>query len=262
MKKAICIILLLLIMMGVSGCMHNESGNPGMPLQNGTEFSKISLERMEKAVMTYLNRKYGETFEMDKLLLEFSGQDIYYRAVFHSTQRPEKGVLYCRETGEGTSVQIDGIACVMADDYANVILQERYAAELQAALGEGVLVKCRFKTPNSMISYEDFTAGLQTALENPQYDTHIYMVVLADSSARNSDLREKAEAFMGQMNVYRQYLYVGYQTDIDLDTWESAYLRNFDEFESYVTDNSDVEYVEYTAFHAGKGIVKQMVVKE
>lgn len=262
MKKRVSIILLIMIVLGVSGCMSNETNNPGVIPQIGGIFDKIGTGRMEKAVLTFLNKKYAETFIIDKLTLEFGGEDVYYRAVFHSEQRPEKGVLYCRETGDGISVQIDGVACVMEDDYANVILQESYAAALQEELGEGVLVKCRLKTPDAMVSGADYAAGFRTVLEDSRYGAHVYVVILADASAKDSGLKEKAEAFMGEINGYRQYLYLGYQAGIDLDIWQDSYLRNVDRFESFVEDSEEITRLEYTAFHKDKGIVKQLIVKE
>ncbi len=62
--------------------------------------------------------------------------------------------------------------------------------------------------------------------------------------------------------MYRQYLYVVYDTGMDKDVWEGRYQRNMNDFARYVADRSVAEYVEFISFHVDEGIVKQSVVKE
>lgn len=238
--------VLMIISMGVSGCMNKE-------------------DAMETAILSYLEDKYGERFALDRLAREFNGKNgIYYRAVFYSENHPEKGVLYCYEEGQGTGAEtvLNGRTYLVKDNYANIVLQDQYAAAIQAELGDGVLVKCRLKTPNHVITQEQFSDGVRACLENLELDPHVYIVVLADASMKDSDLKEKAEAFVGGYNVYRQYLYIGYQTQIDFAEWERRYQENYSEFEKFLVNKSNAEYVTFSAFYVDEGLVDTFVVKE
>ena len=263
MKKLVCLLSLIMLVIGVCGCMNNEYKSPigGISSNYQSNVAKLDAADVQQAALSYLAQKYGRQFNVELLKLEYDGQDTYYRMVFSGDQ-PEKGVLYCSDSGKGTTLQIDDVSCVVRDNYANVILQTQYAQQLQQALGSNVLVKCQLKTPDGTISDADFAAGLKASAENPAYGTVLYVVVLSDISAKNSDLREKVETIMGQMNVYRQYLYVAYETNMNLQTWEIKYSQNANDFARYVAEQSDAEYIEYTAFHANEGITKQTVVKE
>ena len=261
MKRIICIAFVLILMLGVSGCMSNEpNGTVGLP-ETGNDFAKLDLDQVEQAVLAHLNEKYGESFEMDKLVLEFGGQDMYYRAVFHSTQRPDKGVLYCRAEGDGTPARIDGEACFLEDDYANVILQSRYAAALQAELGQDVLVQCQLSTPNHMLTDAEFSAGVEACLENADLDPHLFVYVFTDKAGPDAGLKAQAEQYLGRLNVYRQYLYIVHQTDAAPESWADRYYENISDFEGYLLHRSEAEIVDFTSFELDKGIVKQTVIE-
>ena len=261
MRKKIAILFLLIFILGVSGCMNNEpNGTVGLP-QTGSDFSKLDLNQVEQVILGYLNEKYDESFEMDKLVLEFGGQDVHYRAVFHSAQRPDLGVLYGRAEGEGASVQIDGVTCFLEDDYANVILQCQYADALQAELGQGVFVKCQLKTPEHMLSDMEFAAGLEACLENPELLPHLFVYVFTDKPGPDPDLKLQAEQYLSRLNVYRQYLYVVHQTDAEPHSWATRYYDNVSDFEGYLLYRSDAQVVDYTSFEMDSGIVKQTVIE-
>jgi len=201
MRGILSVILIIILILGVSGCMSNEVMETHGDHQDAS-FERMKLGALKTEFLSILEKKYGETFEMDKLLREFNGEKgVYYRAVFHSTNRPDKGVLYCYSQGEGTAVQIDGIDCVLTDNYANAILQERYAANLQKALGDSVLVKCRLFTPNHTVTDEDFAAGLEACLENTDLTPHLFIYVFADPLNMNESLLEEAEQFVGKLNT-------------------------------------------------------------
>ena len=262
MKKMICILLSLILMLGVCGCMNNEpNGTVDLPQPDGSDFAKLDLDMVEESVLSHLGKKYGEIFEMDQLTLEFGGQDIYYRAVFHSTRRPDQGVLYCRSQGEGSSVKIDGVDCFLTDDYANVILQTGYAEALQAELGQGVMVKCQLRTPDRMLTDDEFAAGVQACLQNAELMPHLFVYVFTDKAGPDAELKARAEEYVGRVNGFRQYLYIVHQTGAAPESWESRYYDNISDFEGYLLHRSEAEVVDYTAFELDKGIVKQTVIE-
>lgn len=258
MKRLVCIILCIIMMLGVSGCMSNEqqhAGSQGGENQNSAQ--------MEQEILNYLNGKYGEHFEMVQLTHEFDGDNgAYYRAVIRSDKRPEKGVLYCYEegSGQGTRTELAGKTWLVEDDYANVILQNEYAAALQAQLGGDVLVKCQIEIPNHMLTDAEFAAGVQACLENAQLYPQLYVYIIAGSA--DSAVNETAQEYLDRYNVYRQYLYVGYQDQPDLADWEALYYEHYTSFERYLVDESAAARVEFSAFTLDKGLTSSSVVKE
>ena len=252
MKRILCIVLCIIIMFGVSGCMSI-----------GDLFG-ISMEEMETELLAYLQEKYGEEFVTDKLVKEFSGNyGVYYRLVFTSEKRPEKGVLICYKEGllSGTVREICGETWQLRDDYANIILQTEYAEMLQKELGDDVLVKCQLKTPNHMLTQEEFDAGVEACLENTDICPHLCVFLFADMSRADGELKVAAEAFMGQYNVYRQYLYIAYESPIFFSIWEKRYYENASNFGDYL-DESSAERVEFSVFYLDEGLKRTEVIKE
>ena len=251
MKRILCIVLCIIIMFGVSGCM-------GIGDLFGT-----SMEEMETELLAYLQEKYGEEFTTVKLVKEFSGNyGVYYRLVFTSEKRPEKGVLLCYKEGlrRGTPREIGGESWQIWDDYANIILQTEYAELLQKELGDDVLVKCDLHT-NIYIKQEEFDAGLKACLENENLRSRMAVYVFADLSWADGELKAAAEAFMGQYNAYEQYLYIAYETPIFFSIWENRYYENASDFNNYLK-KSDIERIEFSYFEMDKGLVETKVLKE
>lgn len=257
MNKVICILLIISFVLGVSGCMNNEI----VQAEKAMELPQIS----EQDILSYLSDKYSKTFEITQLSQEFNGNNgVYYRAVFTGTDNPEKGVLYCYADGygEGDKVNFGGKQVLVTDNYANILLQTEYAAALQTELGDQVLVKCRLETPNCTISNADLAAGLKACLENAELNPYLHIFVFADSESKSTGLKEAAEAFLGKYNVYNQYLYIGYQDQINLSLWNTLYLENYSGFEYYLVDDSDMDYVVFSAFSLDNGMTESSVLKE
>ena len=252
MKRILCIVLCIIIMFGVSGCM-------GIGDLFGT-----SMEEMETELLAYLQEKYGEEFTTVKLVKEFSGNyGVYYRLVFTSEKRPEKGVLLCYKEGlrRGTPREIGGESWQIWDDYANIILQTEYAEMLQKELGDDVMVKCQLYTDNHMITQEEFDSGVEACLEKAEICPKLFVFVFADLSQADGELKAAAEAFMGQYNVYRQYLYIAYESPIFFSIWEKRYYENTNNFENYLK-KSDIEKIEFSCFVLDKGLEETKVLKE
>lgn len=251
MKRILCIVLCIIIVFGVSGCMSI-----------GDLFG-VSMEKMETELLAYLQEKYGEEFVTVQMHQEFSGNyGVYYRLVFASEKRPENGVLLCYKEGllNGTVREICGESWQLRDDYANIILQTEYAEMMQKELGDGVMVKCQFDTPNHMITQEEFDAGLEACLENADIYPHLCVFVFADMSQADGELKAAAEAFMGKYNVYEQYLYVIYESDIFFSIWEKDYYEHESNFDYYL-DESAAERVEFSYFTLDVGLEETKVLK-
>ena len=251
MKRILCIVLCIIIMFGVSGCMSI-----------GGLFG-ISMEEMETELLAYLREKYGEEFVTDKLVKEFNGNDgIYYRMVFTSEKRPDKGVLYCYpgEGRVGVPRTIGGEQFFIQDDYAQIILQTEYAEMLQKELGDDVMVKCQLHVNKHMLTQEEFDAGLKACLENADMYPQMAVFVFADMSRADGELKAAAEAFMGQYNAYRQYLYLAYESPIFFSIWEKRYYENTNNFENYLK-KSEIERIEFSFFSLDIGLEETRILK-
>ena len=222
---------------------------------------KVLIDKL----VTHLNEKYDKEFEITKLVKEFDGDHgWHYRAVFHEKDSQEKSVLYCYkdDLDEGTIIRINGIKHAVVDDYADIVLQEQYAALIQEELGDDVLVKCQFLSLNYMISDEEFSAGFEACMNDVSKDQSICVFVFSDTERSNDGLREHTEDIMDRYEANHQYLYFSYHEDFDSEKWEKIYQEEYDEFERYLVDESDAKYVEFCYFSQKNGKEESRVVKE
>ena len=234
---------------------------------NGCNF--ISGMVLEDKLTSHLNEKYDKEFKITKLVKEFDGNHgWHYRAVFHAKDSQEKSVLYCYkdDLDEGTIIKINGIEHAVVDDYADIILQEQYAALIQEELGEDVLVKCQFLSLNYMISDEEFSAGLEACLNADGRDQSVCVYVLADSEQIDKGVREHAEEIMAQYTANHQYLYVSFHDSLDIRKWEKIYYENDDpfsnDFTKYLKEEDTVNRIELSHFSRECGLEETKVFKE
>ena len=255
MKKStrrICyIVLALFALMTFTGC----------PSCGG----KVLSDKLTK----HLNEKYDKEFKITKLVKEFDGDHgWHYRAVFHEKDSQENSVLYCYkdDLDEGTIIRINGIKHAVVDDYADIILQEQYAALIQEELGEDVLVKCRLLTLNYMMTEEEFEKGLSAGLDVKGKDNSVSVYVLANTKQIEEGLREQTEEIMKKYPINSQYLYVCFLDSLDVEEWDKIYYENddaySDEFTRYLKENDSVRRIEFTSFSSEVGLKETKVIKE
>ena len=249
--KKVYLIIIMLLSLTLSGCNF------------------ISGMVLEDKLTNHLNEKYDKEFKITKLVKEFDGNHgWHYRAVFHEKGSQENSVLYCYKDDfdEGTIIKIKGEEHAVVDDYADIILQEQYAALIQEELGDDVLVKCQFLSLNYMISDEEFAAGLEACLNDDSRYQSVTVYVIADKEKMTEKLRERAEKIMELYKPYHQYLYVSYQAPFDAKAWEEIYYENNDvyshEFTGCIKDDSTVKRIEYTSFTRESGLKETKVIKE
>lgn len=232
---------------------------------NGCMSSKSDLNTIKKEISLYLKEKYNCNFEVTQITEEFSGnRGIFYRLVCKSDKYTDLCVVYCHtdEGYNGTSLTIGNEDYLVTDDFANIVFQSEYASLLQDITGDDVLIKCKLRTPNYNLSNEDFASGLKNCLENPDIPVYMYTFIFADNEKAGTNLKTSAENFLAQYNMYKQYLYVCYQDDIDFENWNTLYYDNYSEFIAYLLYKSDIDRVEYSSFNQNAGLVRSTVEKE
>lgn len=249
MKKIIILFLSLIIMLGANGCMS----------------SKNDLNSIKNSISSYLNEKYNCKFEIVKITEEFSGnRGFFYRLVCKSDKYSDLCIVYCHtdEGNNGTPLIIGSKEYLVTDNYANIVFQSEYTSLLQDILGDDVLIKCQLKTPNYILSDSEFASGLKNCLENPEVPACMYTFIFADNEKVETNLKSSTEFFLEQYNMYKQYLYVCYQNDINFETWNTLYYDNYSEFIAYLLYKSDIDRVEYSSFDQNKGLVRSTIEKE
>ena len=260
MKRILIICLIITIMAGAGGCMNTDK------IATGSTDNYTNSERdilIQESVVSYLNEKYNESFEIIKFAVEFSGEHgDFIRAVCSTATDDEKCVVYgysdiCETDA---SVDMNGKTYYLTDDYANVILQRGYAETIKKALNEDVMIKCQLFIPDHMLTDEEFASGLE-CLGNPDLRAQAYIYVFVDGKYTNGKLRENIEKILIQHKAFKQYLYVIYQSGTSYQEWENIYYDNYSSFERYLNYDCEADFIEFSSFSLEEGYKGHEIVR-
>ena len=234
-----------------------------MLILSGCNF--ISGMVLEDKLTNHLNEKYDKEFKITKLVKEFDGNHgWHYRAVFHEKDSQENSVLYCYkdDLDEGTIINIKGEEYAVVDDYADIILQEQYAALIQEELGDDVMVKCKFETPDYMISDGELAAGLDVCMNDTSKYPCVYVYIFTDVKKINVDICYEVEEIMSNYNPHRQCVYVSFHEPFNRKNLETEYYENYNAVGSYLEKTDTAKKVEFSSFSRAEGYKGREVVKE
>lgn len=224
-----------------------------------TEYNQIFLD--------YLNHNYEGNFTIQMYRKEFSGSDgSFYRVVCKEETYGDLFVMYCypeRADATGSDIiEIDYFKYKVYDEYANVVLQNEYAAKLKEEIGDALMVKCYLVLDNAYITAEQFSKGLGYCMNNNEFDSHMRTYVVLKEGTGASELREKIESFLISYEGYMQYLYIGYTDTLDVVTLEKQYLEHYGEYSDYMVAGPTMSRVEFSFITRENGVEKQSIVKE
>lgn len=255
MKKLLCVLLCVSMLLGFSGCGFVEG------------IKSYQNRRMIETLIEYLEDKYDEEFEMVKFVKRFNGNyGVHYFGTYQSLERPDMGTIYLLQEGNErlTQRKINGKTWYIRDDYALVMFGSQYAEGLQEILGEDVVVRCNIRPYDVQLTQEEFDAGLKAYLEvEDSYRRVPYVYVFADVSRAEDDLRTAAEAYMSQYNASEQGLWVIYSW-CGLSTLEELYEENRYNLHNMMDDEVSrwADRIEVSYFERDAGVTERKIIKE
>jgi len=167
MKKAICFIMIILIAIGVCGCMnHNEYSDK---------------------ILKGLSDKYNKEFEIVKLSYEVDGENgNYYRAVCKEQDTENtfvayyylKGSQYLLSEDVGDELKVSKDEPLLIDTYPNLLLNLKVAEQLSK--DNGVLfVVADIGAFEHTFTISDIEMGINHCLSNESFDVQSKVYLFA-----------------------------------------------------------------------------------
>ena len=176
-------ILIMSIGLNISGCSNGKSGNDNENVNKNKSYSEVALETLEK--------RYGEPFELKQLGGTFGATRDTKKLICNPVSNPN---TYC-------FVEVESDKTEVHDDYADRIMEERYAVMLEEKakkiFDEELNVKLKFNSFYDGYQYLDMDL-LEFYKKNvyPEYSIDIFI-----NSNRDIDKNAEAEKMLSFSNM-------------------------------------------------------------
>lgn len=250
MKKAICFIMIILIAIGVCGCMnHNEYSDK---------------------ILKGLSDKYNKEFEIVKLSYEVDGENgNYYRAVCKEQDTENtfvayyylKGSQYLLSEDVGDELKVSKDEPLLIDTYPNLLLNLKVAEQLSK--DNGVLfVVADIGAFEHTFTISDIEMGINHCLSNESFDVQSKVYLFASNSIENKEQFEKdITQTILSMNAYKQSIDIAYIADADVEAVKREYSDDIYMIEDRLTEDEKITRYSWYFAERGKGITEKKDVK-
>ena len=257
MKKILIFFVLIIMMIGVSGCM------------NGGDVINNNSNQYKEQILVYLEQKYGENFVIDKILrrVEIEEADVVL-AQCHSEQYPNEvfDVIYhlsmddiykkdeiielLKESGTYDESKLkkweSEIEPYFEDNYTNVIMQHQYDED--TVVPSGVKVITRITTPNYYPDASDKACELSQYCTSDRFDITCYNYVFV-SAESNLDEQYIISSVVNK-RIKDQYINVIW-TDKNFEDCSNVYYENYDfPYEAFEQD-AETKKIKHYSFRYG-----------
>jgi len=246
LKRMFILQTLILMMIGVSGCMSDEFDYKE-PIQN------------------YLEEKYGGNFEIKQINKEFNGSDgSYIRAICQSDTMEGAFEVYCYldEKKSGDEITIGENQYVIVDDYVDIIFENQLKSHIQERIGTDVFLQCQVTFSDHFITEKEYHEGLQGCLDNTDLYSHVTVYVAVQEEEKLEKLREEVESVCLGFNAYRQYLYFAVASSADVADIKQHFENNKDTYDQHMNECDLIDKVYFSLIRRDEGITKKSIEKE
>ena len=240
-RKALAILLTIIIIWGVSGCMNPENN-----------------VKINEQILSYLTEKYHTEFTIKEIYQEFDGKNgMSYRAICCSAEYSDEFAVYCSQERSAApdAIEAEGKVFAIEDEYAEVLLQNKILGELANNISDDVFVGCRitFRYDQPTVS-ENWQDSLMEA------DAYVRIYIITDGAPAD-DLRQQAEALLEQYRPYTGYVYYVVKASFDMQQIQEVYAENQHDFGNYLTDSDFADRIEFTLY-SENALQERKVIKE
>lgn len=257
MKKTLLLFLIIITLIGVSGCMN--------------ENSKVSLaEDYREDILSYLENKYNSSFEVKKINRnvmagepdtvvalcvsnEYPNEtfDVIYYLPEDDVYGSEEVVSLLQESGTYDESKLkkneNGTEAFFKDNYCNVVMQNKFTDSID--LPEGVALTTYIETINYYPSEDDLSLTLEQFLHNDNYSIACYNYVFVNTES----LCDESE-IIGRIcnsNIKNQYINI-IMTSKTNEECLKIYYDNYDFPYEVFEDDSDTVKIDVHSYKYGE----------
>ena len=246
-KRVPLVLAIILIMMGVCGCMNEEKD-------------------FQTPVLAYLNEKYGCDFNVQSVFNEKE----CVRLVCESAENP--GELFRAECyladGEktGDSISVDGEEYLIYEKYSDIVFAKQMEQELKQAIRDDVFVRCKILCNHSVNEYygttrEQYEAGMKFCLEQSDVYSYVSAYIVMGADADLDKIQAAAEAYALDCNAHAQYLCYAVMPELMEDVAAQHYEENKDSFVAHMGICELILQMESVELERNNGIIGRIIEK-
>lgn len=224
----------------------------------------INAEKCREAVLTYLQEKYNDTFSVVRGYQEFDGRNgLYLRLICCSaTYKDEEFIAMCyaEEARSDVRVSIEGKIFALADEYAQVLIQNEVLQQLPHA--ENAVVRCRVRFPIDQPTPADLLLGAAHCLGSAVQGASLTIFIVAKDNPAVQALRAAAEDLTVQYAPYAGYICLAEKSEFDEAEIRLAYTAHQHNFDDFLVKSDFADRLAVTLYKAKTRTLNRRMIKE
>lgn len=250
-KRLSLFLAIILITMGVCGCMNEDKD-------------------FRTPVLEYLKDKYGCDFSVLSEAAVKGTDGEFIQLFCESAEEPGASFRVECHLADGTKsgdcIQAGGDEYVVYEKYSDIVFARQMEQELKQMLGDEAFVRCSILSNHSVTRYygttkEQFLAGMKTCLEQPDVYSYVNVYIAAGADADLDRIQSEVEAYALKYNAHAQYLFFAVMPELAEDVISRHYEENKDSFVAHMGVCEWILQLESVELRRDQGIVNRFVEK-
>ena len=225
--------------------------------------ANLNKESYETEILSFLQGKYDEEFEIVKLYQEFEGDSgMMVRALCRGAKYDDEFLVCCYldSTIANELIEIDGNKHSIEDSYSEVILQNQFLNLVTYEENLNVIIKCNVDFYGRNPSSEEIQTGMY-CLKEEELNAYLKVYIITDNVETTRKVQEDIEKLLIKYEPCNGYLYHAEKNKFNKDEIEKIFRENQHDFGNFLSSSDFANKVEFSLYRKEEGLKERQIIR-
>ena len=226
-----------------------------------TQTDKIAYEQ---AILSYLQDKYQETFEIKAMYQEFTGNaGVLIRATCVNKKYADEFSVRCYfdSSAAEKTLLIKEHQYSIEDSYMQILFQNQLMQVLPQLSDKHSVIMCRVEFYNRQPTADEYADGLEACLRNEKLRAYVKIYILSDGNGQAPEMYAKAEKLLQQYAPDTGYVYYVVLKSFLAEQVKQWYLEHLHNWGYFIMEQLQSEQRCFSVFKIETGLQSRNIVK-